>query len=68
MSMTPQAGRGRRGGRTLLQDSRGADHSRPPVRTVAEPRVAVDTFVAVYIEQWVSERNGFLSLAALREA
>jgi len=37
-------------------------------RTVAEVRAAVDTFVDLYNDQWLPEKNGFLSPSATREA
>jgi len=37
-------------------------------RTVAELRTAVDAFVDLHNEQWLPEKNGFLSPAAMREA
>ena len=37
-------------------------------RTVAEVRDAVDTFVDLYNEQWLPEKNGFMSPSATREA
>ena len=36
-------------------------------RTVAELREAVETFVDLYNEQWLPEKNGFLSPSATRE-
>lgn len=37
-------------------------------RTVAAVREAVDTFVALYNDQWLPEKNGFISPSATREA
>jgi hypothetical protein len=37
-------------------------------RTVAELRAAVDAFVDLDNEQWLPEKNGFLTPAAMREA
>jgi Integrase core domain. len=37
-------------------------------RTVAELRAAVETFIDLYNEQWLPEKNGFLSPSAAREA
>jgi len=37
-------------------------------RTVAEVREAVDTFVDLYNDQWLPEKNGFMSPSATREA
>ncbi len=37
-------------------------------RTVAELRVAVESFIDLYNEQWLPEKNGFLSPSATREA
>jgi len=37
-------------------------------RTVAELREAVETFVDLYNEQWLPEKNGFLSPSATRKA
>lgn len=37
-------------------------------RTVAEVRAAVDTFIALYNNQWLPEKNGFISPRATREA
>lgn len=37
-------------------------------RTVAEVREAVETFVDLYNEQWLPEKNGFMSPSATREA
>ena len=37
-------------------------------RTVAEVRDAVDTFVDLYNDQWLPEKNGFVSPSAMREA
>lgn len=37
-------------------------------RTVEEVRAAVDAFVALYNEQWLLEKNGFLSPSAARDA
>jgi putative transposase len=37
-------------------------------RTVAELRAAVAAFVALYNEDWLPEKNGFLSPSATREA
>ena len=37
-------------------------------RTVAELRAAVEAFVELYNEQWLPEKNGFLSPSATREA
>jgi hypothetical protein len=35
---------------------------------VAELRAAVETFIDLYNEQWLPEKNGFLSPSAAREA
>ena len=37
-------------------------------RTVAEVRGAIDTFVDLYNDQWLPEKNGFISPSATREA
>jgi len=37
-------------------------------RTVAEVRDAVDTFVNLYNDQWLPEKNGFISPSPTREA
>ena len=37
-------------------------------RTVAELRAAVETFVDLYNEQWLPEKNGFMSPSATRAA
>ena len=37
-------------------------------RTVAEVRDAVETFVDLYNDQWLPEKNGFMSPSATREA
>ena len=37
-------------------------------RNVAEVRRAVDTFIALYNDQWLPEKNGFMSPSATREA
>jgi len=37
-------------------------------RTVAEVREAVDTFVDLYNDQWLPEKNGFMSPSATRQA
>jgi len=37
-------------------------------RTVAEMRDAVDTFVNLYNDQWLPEKNGFISPSPTREA
>jgi putative transposase len=37
-------------------------------RTVAEVREAVEAFVDLYNDQWLPEKNGFLSPSATREA
>jgi len=37
-------------------------------RTVAELREAVETFVDLYNEQWLLEKNGFMSPSATRAA
>jgi hypothetical protein len=34
---------------------------------VAEVRAAVDTFVDLYNDQWLPEKNGFISPSATRE-
>lgn len=34
---------------------------------MAEVRAAVDTFVDLYNDQWVPEKNGFISPSAARE-
>ena len=36
--------------------------------TVAEVRDAVDTFVNLYNDQWLPEKNGFISPSPTREA
>ena len=36
-------------------------------RTVAEMRDAVDTFVNLYNDQWLPEKNGFISPSPTRE-
>jgi hypothetical protein len=35
---------------------------------VADVREAVDTFVDLYNDQWLPEKNGFISPSATREA
>lgn len=37
-------------------------------RTVAEVRDAVDTFVNLYNDQWLPEKNGFINPSPTREA
>jgi hypothetical protein len=37
-------------------------------RTVAEVREAVETFVDLFNDQWLLEKNGFMSPSATREA
>lgn len=37
-------------------------------RTAAEVREAVDMFVDLYNDQWLPEKNGFISPSATREA
>lgn len=37
-------------------------------RTVAEVRDAVEAFVDLYNNQWLPEKNGFMSPSATREA
>jgi len=38
------------------------------LRTVAELREAVESFVELYNTQWLPEKNGFISPSATREA
>jgi len=40
----------------------------PQTNGVAEVREAVDTFVDLYSDRWLPEKNGFISPSATREA